>query len=432
MPDCYDYDVFISYSHKDKQWVTKTLVPRLEQAGLKVCIDSRDFLAGKPALENMAEAISNSRYILLVLTPNWVGSHWTNYEALLSRTSDPDGAKRRTIPLHWKKCDLPEELKILTWVDFTRKDKESMDAAWNQLFKSLEVPDEMIPQPAKVHPGRHKPSKRTPKKKRLSHEHKNLLKFFVVVLVTMVFIVLVVLLALKPALTAITAPSTLSHTLSATATTFPTETASPTNTPTPTEIFTPTIDPTCIQDSIWSPYTTDTTKVVEKDGICWQLSKWGVALYDDQFSFLASGFRRGEWYTFSRPVARDVTVTFTLTVTSLNDAEIWVGLAEDVDPARNGVFLVRQSNGLFDIRSLDENGYVWTVSNDRSVDHENGAYTIKFTLAGERMAVSINERMWSYGDIPAPFTSPRLHLGYRPVVNGLINARVTVPQVTEK
>ena len=41
----YRYDVFISYSHADEAWIEKTLLPRLEGAGLKVCIDYRDFLA---------------------------------------------------------------------------------------------------------------------------------------------------------------------------------------------------------------------------------------------------------------------------------------------------------------------------------------------------------------------------------------------------
>ena len=39
------YDVFISYSHEDKEWVTKQLIPHLEENSpkLKVCIHERDF-----------------------------------------------------------------------------------------------------------------------------------------------------------------------------------------------------------------------------------------------------------------------------------------------------------------------------------------------------------------------------------------------------
>ena len=31
----FDYDVFISYSHDDRDWVVGELLPRLEEAGLK-------------------------------------------------------------------------------------------------------------------------------------------------------------------------------------------------------------------------------------------------------------------------------------------------------------------------------------------------------------------------------------------------------------
>ncbi|MFC1718649.1 toll/interleukin-1 receptor domain-containing protein [Candidatus Poribacteria bacterium] len=65
------YDVFISYSHEDSQWVRDWLLLRLEGAGLKVCIDFRDFDIGMPSLVNMEKAVELSGKTLLVLTPNW-------------------------------------------------------------------------------------------------------------------------------------------------------------------------------------------------------------------------------------------------------------------------------------------------------------------------------------------------------------------------
>ena len=52
MTDTFKYDVFISYSHADEDWVVNTLLPTIEDAGIKACIDFRDFVPGKPlALE---------------------------------------------------------------------------------------------------------------------------------------------------------------------------------------------------------------------------------------------------------------------------------------------------------------------------------------------------------------------------------------------
>ena len=44
----YLFDVFVSYSHEDHQWVTEQLIPELEHKNpkLKVCIHERDFKVG--------------------------------------------------------------------------------------------------------------------------------------------------------------------------------------------------------------------------------------------------------------------------------------------------------------------------------------------------------------------------------------------------
>ncbi|RQW78751.1 MAG: TIR domain-containing protein, partial [Geobacter sp.] len=147
----YRYDVFISYSHADEAWVEGTLLPRLEGAGLRVCIDFRDFLPGKAALFNMQDAARDSRFTLLVLTPDWVKSEWTLFESLLSRTKDPAGLQRCTIPLLLQACDLPDFIAMITWVDFTRGDR--LEIAWRQLLTGLGVPPEPVAAPEPERPG---------------------------------------------------------------------------------------------------------------------------------------------------------------------------------------------------------------------------------------------------------------------------------------
>jgi len=94
-----EYDVFISYSSIDTDWVKGWLLPRLESSGLNVCIDYRDFDIGVPSLTNMENAVERSRKTLLVLTPNWIKSEWTNFESFLIQTDDPAGVRQRTLPL---------------------------------------------------------------------------------------------------------------------------------------------------------------------------------------------------------------------------------------------------------------------------------------------------------------------------------------------
>jgi tetratricopeptide (TPR) repeat protein len=113
------FDVFISYSHLDVEWVRDWLLPRLEAAGLRVCIDSRDFAIGAPSLVNMENAAEHSRKTLLILTPRWLQSEWTKFESLLIQAEDPSGVQRRTLPLLLEKCQLPKRLAIFTHADFT-------------------------------------------------------------------------------------------------------------------------------------------------------------------------------------------------------------------------------------------------------------------------------------------------------------------------
>ena len=132
------YDVFISYSHADEQWVEKTLLKTLEDAGLRVCIDFRDFLGGRAAILNMQDAVRQSRHTVLVVTQAWIDSQWTLFETLLTHAKDPAGLTQRTIPLRLQSVELPDFISMLTWVDFTRPDRQAN--AWRQLFTSLGEP----------------------------------------------------------------------------------------------------------------------------------------------------------------------------------------------------------------------------------------------------------------------------------------------------
>ncbi len=98
-PAPYGYDVFISYSHRDADWVFGWLVPRLKAEGLVVCTDKEAFDVGVPALENMENAVAASRHTVLVLTPAWSRSEWTQYESLLNGSRDPGGVRQRTLPV---------------------------------------------------------------------------------------------------------------------------------------------------------------------------------------------------------------------------------------------------------------------------------------------------------------------------------------------
>ena len=146
MADEYTYDVFISYSHNDEDWVVNTLLPALENAGLKVCIDFRILKRGRRPSSICKISAKESRQIVLNLSRNWLDSEWSLFEALIGTTKDPAGLQQKIIPLLSEagiEKDIHDFISMRSWVDFTRKDREQI--AWKMLFTALGKPDAPIP-----------------------------------------------------------------------------------------------------------------------------------------------------------------------------------------------------------------------------------------------------------------------------------------------
>lgn len=76
----YQYDVFISYTEADREWVEDYLLDALEQAGV------RYHWVGEPHLLAAEEAVKHSRYTLLVLSPDYLADSFSQFTALLAQT----------------------------------------------------------------------------------------------------------------------------------------------------------------------------------------------------------------------------------------------------------------------------------------------------------------------------------------------------------
>jgi tetratricopeptide (TPR) repeat protein len=139
-PPKYDFDVFISYSSKDKAWVRGDLLKRIEKAGLRAFIDFRDFARGEPSIKEMERGVKKCRKTLLILTPNYLKSEWCEFESLMAATLTPANRKRRLIPLLKTPCEKPLRINLFTHIDFT--EGADLDLAWRQLLTALGAPPE--------------------------------------------------------------------------------------------------------------------------------------------------------------------------------------------------------------------------------------------------------------------------------------------------
>ncbi|KAL8613887.1 hypothetical protein ACOMHN_032877 [Nucella lapillus] len=82
------YDAFVAYAHQDSDWVLGSLMTRLEDAEAtlkgrkpcKLCLHQRDFVVGKPIIDNIVDSIAASRHTIVVLTNSFVRSGWAMEE----------------------------------------------------------------------------------------------------------------------------------------------------------------------------------------------------------------------------------------------------------------------------------------------------------------------------------------------------------------
>lgn len=80
------FHAFVSYSQRNANWVIGQLLPKLEgensaaQNRLRVCHHERDFIPGRPILDNILRCIEQSRCCVFVLSSHFVQSEWCHYE----------------------------------------------------------------------------------------------------------------------------------------------------------------------------------------------------------------------------------------------------------------------------------------------------------------------------------------------------------------
>ena len=119
------FDLFISYRSKDKEFAKK-LAKSIEtenygERKLKVFLDQWDIKPGENIVSCIEEGLLNSRYIALILSPEYLEGDWAKAEKDAAIFQDPSGRLGKVIPIMYKKCKLPPLLGYRRYIDFTSK-----------------------------------------------------------------------------------------------------------------------------------------------------------------------------------------------------------------------------------------------------------------------------------------------------------------------
>lgn len=104
--------IFISYSRKDIDFVRK-LAGDLETAGYDVWWDITDLQGGDDWVSKIAEAISASQFVVVVLTPTAIASDWVRKEYTQALS-----LRKKVIPLMLIPSAMPFALNTINFVNF--------------------------------------------------------------------------------------------------------------------------------------------------------------------------------------------------------------------------------------------------------------------------------------------------------------------------
>jgi len=117
----FDYDVFVSYRQHEPElsWVRRVLCERLSSAGVRVFVDYRQFRLGAPLVKEMERGVLQSAYTLLVATPAYFASSFTEFENLLCQHLGLENGQNRLLVIMREPCELALRLGYKLWLPMT-------------------------------------------------------------------------------------------------------------------------------------------------------------------------------------------------------------------------------------------------------------------------------------------------------------------------
>ncbi len=125
----FEYDVFLSYSSKDKQ-IVHALAERLRNDGVRVWLDAWVIQPGDSISMKIARGVEKSRVLVMCMSPDYFESEWGKLEHHSMLFRDPTNTKRRFLPLLIKDCRPPDIIAQFAYIDWRRRN----DTKYNKLL----------------------------------------------------------------------------------------------------------------------------------------------------------------------------------------------------------------------------------------------------------------------------------------------------------
>jgi tetratricopeptide (TPR) repeat protein len=121
MPDT-PISLFISYAHADSAFVDR-LETDLQKQGFDPWVDRQRLKGGQRWRRKLQDAVKGAQVLLIVLSPDAVASEnvQIEYDYVLELGNV-------VIPLYYRQCDVPMELRAIQWIDFRHSYEQGLAA----------------------------------------------------------------------------------------------------------------------------------------------------------------------------------------------------------------------------------------------------------------------------------------------------------------
>jgi TIR domain len=120
-------DFFVSYTKPDEAWA-EWISWVLEEADFSVTVQAWDFGAGGNFVLQMQRAAVEAKRTLAVLSPDYLTSRFAAPEWAAAFAADPDGLKRRLVPVRVRACRLDGLWNALNHIDLVGVDEPTAQA----------------------------------------------------------------------------------------------------------------------------------------------------------------------------------------------------------------------------------------------------------------------------------------------------------------
>ncbi len=131
-----EHTLFLSYSRRDREFAERLagdLKDRLQDRGIAVWSDWRETAVGDSLPRKIEEAISNSAWFGIILSPDSIASPWVRKELEMALTMEVEGRLTILAAALCEPSEIPLSLRGKVWADFTSSYEDGLEALLDRL-----------------------------------------------------------------------------------------------------------------------------------------------------------------------------------------------------------------------------------------------------------------------------------------------------------